>query len=94
MRPTRPTTTKRQKAPVRPHRQPRRILDGPYHSEAYIERIHRTAPIPLKDIHKLHPKVPLNNVSMTALGSVPNYDSVQGTVIDGDQRIEVWRCVC
>ncbi|KAF8909024.1 hypothetical protein CPB84DRAFT_1766707 [Gymnopilus junonius] len=61
----------------------RDLLDGPYHTERYIEQEHHKSPIPLKP--------PLNNFHQTVKGTLPMYVSEEGTVMDGNNPVRVWR---
>lgn len=73
------------------HQVPKNLMDGPYHSQKYIEQEHHKSPIPLKPLHKEAPKGSLNNFYQLVKAKQPEYISIRGTVMDGNRAISVWR---
>lgn len=72
---------------------PRGFLEGPYHTEQYIEQEHHKSPIPLKPLHKEAPKSSLNNFCQLVKGKLPEYVSEQGTIMNGNNPVRIWRQV-
>lgn len=70
---------------------PRDLMEGPFHDEDYIEREHKKSPIPLKAVHKNTPKSAVNNFYVAVKNCVPEYVSVPGTVLVGDELCQIWR---
>ena len=73
------------------HQVPKNLVDGPYHSQTYIEQEHNKSPIPLKPLHKEAPKGSLNNFYQLVKAKQPEYVSIRVTVMDGNRAISVWR---
>ncbi|KDR84993.1 hypothetical protein GALMADRAFT_233530 [Galerina marginata CBS 339.88] len=73
------------------NQQPRDLLDGPYHTKQYVEQEHHKSPLPLRPIEREAPKGPLNNFYQVAQGKQPEYISQQGTIMDGNRLVRIWR---
>ena len=71
--------------------QPKTVLTGPYHTEAYIEKEYNKSSIPLRPYHKEAPRSPLNNFYQVITGKLPTFTSVDGVIIQGNQRIPIHR---
>ncbi len=69
----------------------RRILDGPFHDEQYIQQHYNTSNAPLKKVHENAPKSSLGNFSMLAAGKVPVYEYADGVLYDGANMHQLWR---
>ncbi|TFK77096.1 P-loop containing nucleoside triphosphate hydrolase protein [Pluteus cervinus] len=69
----------------------RRILDGPFHDEQYIQQHYNTSNAPLKKVHENAPKSSLGNFSMLAAGKVPAYEYLDGVLYDGASMHQLWR---
>ena len=72
---------------------PRNTLEGPFHNLKYIQEEHDKSPIKLKPLILETPRSYVNNFCIVACGKIPDYVSMQGTVIDGDRRVQVHRRV-
>lgn len=68
-------------------------LEGPFHNLKYIQEEHDKSPIKLKPLILETPRSYVNNFCIVACGKIPDYVSLQGTVIDGDRRVQVHRRV-
>ncbi|KAG6911959.1 hypothetical protein DXG01_000207 [Tephrocybe rancida] len=68
-----------------------KVLDGPIHDEALLQRTLRTSP--LKPIHETTPKSSLGNVAQVACDKMPTYQSVEGVVLNEttSRTTTVWR---
>lgn len=77
--------------PSKKHSQPKPVLPGPYHNEAYIEKEHNRSPVPLKLYIKQTPKGSLNNFYQTVTGKLPTFTSVEGVIMRGSQRVQIHR---
>jgi small subunit ribosomal protein S24e len=71
----------------------KKLLEGPLHDENYIQQEHKKSPFPLKSFILEVPRSHLNNFTATVTGKVPNYVTVQGTLMVGDRKVTVNRQV-
>ena len=73
--------------------QPKTVLPGPRHTEAYIEKEHNKAVVALKRFHKETPKSSLNNFyqALNGNGKLPKFTSIDGEIIEGKNRIYAHR---
>ena len=69
--------------------QPKTVLPGPYHNEAYIEKEHKTQ-IYMKPCHKETPKSSVNNFYQALTGMTPKFKTIDG-MVEGNQRVYVHR---
>lgn len=83
----------RKAPPGKESQAPKKFLEGPLHDEHYIQQEHNKSPIQLKPFILEAPRSHLNNFTATVTGKVPDYVTVQGTVLDGDRKVNVHRQV-
>lgn len=76
----------------KPVAQPRTVLPGPHHNEAYIEKEHNKSVATLKRSHIETPKSSLNNFyqGLNGNGNLPKFTSIEGE-IEGNKRIYTYR---
>ena len=85
------TSSKRKKR-KKPVVQPKTLLPGPYHNEAYIEKEYNKSVVTLKRCHKETPKSSLNNFYQSLHGNskLPIFTTIDGEV-DDKKRIYTHR---
>lgn len=71
--------------------QPKTVLAGPYHTEAYIDKEYNKSPIRLKHHHIETPKSSVNNFYQTVTDKLPTFKSIDGVIIDGNRHTLVYR---
>ena len=73
--------------------EPKTVLPGPYHNEAYIEKEYKKSVVPLKRSHIETPKSSVNNFyqGLNGNGWLPSYTTIDGEIIEGKKRIYAHR---
>lgn len=71
--------------------QSKTVLPGPHHNEAYIVKQHNKSVFAMKSYHKETPKSSVNNFCQVLNGKLPMFRTVDGVIIEGNNRIYAHR---